>query len=181
MPDLEPVDTTAAGDRRQPSIREQLEAHTGDPVCAACHKIMDPFGFSMEHFDAIGRWRDEDAGQPIDAISIMYDGTVVGGPVDLRDFFVKYSEQFVRSLTEKLLTYALGRGVEYHDMPVVRSIVREAASDNYRLDSIIQAIVGSARFQMNMKGGERPDQMASNEPQLMPALATAAIARGERR
>ena len=76
VPDLEPVDTSAAGDRRQPSIREQLEAHTGDPVCAACHKIMDPFGFAMEHFDAIGRWRDEDAGQPIDAVSIMYDGTI---------------------------------------------------------------------------------------------------------
>ena len=181
VPDLEPVDTSAAGDRRQPSIREQLEAHTGDPVCAACHMIMDPFGFAMEHFDAIGRWRDEDAGQPIDAVSIMYDGTMVGGPVDLRDFFVKYSEQFVRSLTEKLLTYALGRGVEYHDMPVVRSVVREAASNNYRLDSIIQAIVGSAPFQMNMKSRERPDQMASNEPQLMPALATAAIARGESR
>ena len=181
VPDLEPVDTSAAGDRRQPSMREQLEAHTGDPVCAACHKIMDPFGFAMEHFDAIGRWRDEDAGEPIDAVSIMYDGTVVRGPVDLREFFVRYSEQFVRSLTEKLLTYALGRGVEYYDMPVVRSVVSEAASDGYRLDSIIQAIIASEPFQMNMKGGERPDRIASDEPQPLPALATAAIARRESR
>ncbi|MDE0000799.1 MAG: DUF1588 domain-containing protein, partial [Rhodospirillaceae bacterium] len=179
VPDLEPVDTSAAGDRRQPSIREQLEAHTVDPVCAACHKIMDPFGFAMEHFDAIGRWREEDAGEPINAVSIMYDGTVVRGPVDLREFFVRYSEQFVRSLTEKLLTYALGRGVEYYDMPVVRSVVSQAASDNYRLDSIIQAIVGSEPFQMNMKGGEQPDRIASDEPQLLPALATSAIARRE--
>ena len=161
VPDLDPVDTAAAGDRRQPSMREQLKAHTVDPVCSACHKIMDPFGFAMEHFDAIGRWRDEDAGQPIDAVSIMYDGTVVGGPADLREFFVGYSEQFVRSLTEKLLTYALGRGVEYYDMPVVRSVVREAAGDGYRLDSIVQAIVGSEPFQMNMKGGEEPDRIAN--------------------
>ena len=177
VPDLEPVDTSAAGNRRQPSIREQLEAHTGDPVCAACHKIMDPFGFAMEHFDAIGRWRDEDAGEPIDAVSIMYDGTRVGGPVDLREFFVKYSEQFVRSLTEKLLTYALGRGVEYYDMPVVRAVVREAARDDYRLDSIIQAIVISEPFHMSMKGGEQADQIVSDDPQLMPAMAATAIAR----
>ena len=181
VPDLEPVDTSAAGDRRQPSMREQLEAHTVDPVCAACHKIMDPFGFAMEHFDAIGRWREEDAGEPINAVSIMYDGTVVRGPEDLREFFVRYSEQFVRSLTEKLLTYALGRGVEYYDMPVVRSVVSQAAGNNYRLDSIIQAIVGSEPFQMNMKGGEQPDRTASDEPQLLPALATAAIARRESR
>ena len=181
VPDLEPVDTSAAGSRRQPSMREQLEAHTGDPVCAACHKIMDPFGFAMEHFDAIGRWRDEDAGEPIDAVSIMYDGTRVGGPVDLREFFVKYSEQFVRSLTEKLLTYALGRGVEYYDMPVVRDVVREAASVDYRLDSIILAIVGSAPFQMNMKGGGQPDQLASDASHLMPAMTPAAIARRENR
>ena len=135
----------------------------------------------MEHFDAIGRWREEDAGQPIDSISIMYDGTIVGGPADLREFFVRYSEQFVRSLTEKLLTYALGRGVEYYDMPVVRSVVSQTASDAYRLDAIIQAIVGSEPFQMNMKGGEQPDPLAADEPQLMPALATAANARRESR
>ena len=181
VPDLEPVDTTAAGDRRQPSIREQLEAHVGDPVCSACHKIMDPFGFAMENFDAIGRWRDLDAGEPINAVSIMYDGSLVGGPADLREFFVRYSEQFVRSLTEKLLTYALGRGVEYYDMPVVRSVVSQAASDDYRLDSIIQAIVGSEPFQMNMKGGEQPDRIASDELQPLQALATAAIARRESR
>ncbi len=176
VPDLEPVDTTAAGDRRQPSIREQLEAHTGDPVCSACHKIMDPFGFAMEHFDAVGRWRDEDAGEPINAVSIMYDGTRVGGPVELREFFLKYSEQFVRSLTEKLLTYALGRGVEYYDMPVVRSVVNQAASDDYRLNSIIQAIVGSEPFRMNMKGGEEPEGLASGETQRTLEMATAAIA-----
>ena len=181
VPDLEPVDTSAAGIRRQPTIRDQLEAHVGDPVCAACHKIMDPFGFAMEHFDAIGRWRDVDAGEPINSVSILYDGTVVRGPVDLREFFVRYSHQFVRSLTEKLLTYALGRGVEYHDMPVVRSVVRQAASEDYRLDSIIQAIVGSEPFQMNMKGGEQPDRATADESGFLPALATAAIARSESR
>ena len=94
---------------------------------------------------------------------------------------MKYSEQFVRSLTEKLLTYALGRGVEYYDMPVVRAVVREAAGNDYRLDSIVQAIVSSEPFHMNMKGGEQPEQLVSDEPQLMRALENTAIARRENR
>ncbi|MGE4657340.1 MAG: DUF1592 domain-containing protein [Gammaproteobacteria bacterium] len=154
IPDLEPVDLEPAGSRRQPTIREQLEAHQNDPVCSACHKIMDPFGFAMEHFDAIGRWRDEDGDSPINTSSFMYDGTSVSGPADLREFFVKYSGQFVRVVTEKLLTYALGRGVEYYDMPVVRSIIREAASDNYRLSSLILEVIKSDPFLMNMKNEE---------------------------
>lgn len=154
IPDLEPVDLEAAGGKHQPSIREQLEAHQNDPVCSACHKIMDPFGFALENFNAIGRWRDQDGNLPIDASSVMYDGSPISGPADLRKFFVKYSDQFVRVVTEKLLTYALGRGLEYYDMPVVRSVVREASGDDYRLSSLILAVVKSDPFLMNMKNEE---------------------------
>ena len=173
VPDLEPVEIDATGNQRQPTMREQLKAHVADPVCTACHEIMDPFGFALEHFDAIGQWRDEDAGAPIDAASIMYDGTLINGPADLREFFLKYSDQFVRALTEKLLTYALGRGVEYHDMPAVRSILGESASEDHRLSSIILAIVKSDPFQMNMKVTQ-PDEAAGMKTRPTPRVQAAA-------
>ena len=173
VPDLEPMATDAAGNRRQPTMREQLAAHTADPVCSACHKIMDPFGFALEHFDAIGRWREVDAGAPVNAASIMYDGTPINGPVELREFLLKYSEQFVRALTEKLLTYALGRGVEYYDMPTVRSIVSESAVEDHRLGSIILAIVNSDPFQMNTKAAQ-PNRVASSDSRPTPRIEAAA-------
>ena len=173
VPDLESVATDAAGNRRQPTMREQLAAHTADPVCSACHKIMDPFGFALEHFDAIGRWRKVDAGAPVNAASIMYDGTPINGPVELREFLLKYSEQFVRALTEKLLTYALGRGVEYYDMPTVRSIVSESAVEDHRLGSIILAIVKSDPFQMNTKATQ-PNRVASSDSRPTPRIEAAA-------
>jgi hypothetical protein len=133
------------------TLRQQMEAHRANPACAGCHKMMDPIGFAMENFDGIGKWRTKDAGQNVDASSQLTDGTKVNGVVDLRNALMHYSPQFARTVTEKLLTYALGRGVEYQDMPVVRAIVRQAAADNYRFSAILDGIVNSDLFQMNRK------------------------------
>jgi hypothetical protein len=111
-------------------------------------------GFALENFDAVGAWRTQDEGQPIDASGVLADGTKLDGVASLRDLLVRYQAQFVRVVTEKLLTYALGRGLEYQDMPMVRSIVRDAAATKYRLSSIVVGIVRSQAFQMNMKSGE---------------------------
>jgi len=111
---------------------------------------MDPLGFALENFDAIGEWRAQDrwAGTPIDASGELIDGTKVSGPADLRKALVKRGPQFVQTMTEKLMTYALGRSVDYYDMPTVRQIVRDAARDNYRFSSLVMGIVKSAPFQM---------------------------------
>jgi len=112
---------------------------------------MDPIGFALENFDGIATWRTEDEGNFINASVEIYDGTKINGPAGLRQAMLKYSPQFVRTATEKLLTYALGRGVEYYDMPLVRSIVRDAEKSNYRFSSLVLDIVKSEPFQMNMK------------------------------
>ncbi len=130
------------------SVREMLEAHRANPVCASCHARMDPLGLSLENFDGIGQWRTMDAGKPIDASGVLLDGTKVDGPVALRRALVAQKEQFVRTVTAKLLTYSLGRGIEYYDAPAIRGIVRNAAADDYRWSSVILGIVKSAPFQM---------------------------------
>ena len=131
------------------SMREQMQAHRANPTCAACHARMDPIGFALENYDAVGRWRDEDAGAPIDASGKLPDGTGFSGPSGLNELLLtKYRADFVRTAVEKLLTYALGRGVDYHDYPTIRSIDRDAARDNYRISSLILAIVKSTPFQM---------------------------------
>jgi hypothetical protein len=145
------------------SMRERMEEHRANPACASCHKMMDPIGFAMENFDAVGKWRVNEFDKKLDVAGQLSDGSKVDGPAGLRDGLIRYSPQFVRVLTEKLLTYALGRGAEYYDMPVVRSVVREAAPNNYRLTSLIVGIVKSAPFQMNLKVEEAgtPRQTAS--------------------
>ncbi|PYR27904.1 MAG: hypothetical protein DMF98_04415, partial [Acidobacteria bacterium] len=131
------------------SMREQMQVHRANAVCAACHARMDPIGFALENYDAVGRWRSEDAGTMIDASGKLPDGTDFQGPAGLSQLLLtRYRDDFVRTATEKLLTYALGRGVEYYDFPAVRSIDREAARDNYRISSLILAIVKSTPFQM---------------------------------
>jgi len=131
------------------SMREQMQAHRANPTCAACHARMDPIGFALENYDAVGRWRDEDAGAPIDASGKLPDGTGFIGPAGLNELLLtKYRADFVRTAVEKLLTYALGRGVDHHDYPTIRSIDRDAARDNYRISSLILAIVKSTPFQM---------------------------------
>jgi mono/diheme cytochrome c family protein len=133
---------------RPRTLREQMEAHRKDPGCASCHKIMDPLGFALENFDAVGTWRTHDAGIPIDASGQLTDGTSVDGVVAVRQALLKRPEVFVGVLTEKLLTYGLGRGLQHYDMPVVREIVRDARRRDYRFSSIVLGIVGSPPFQM---------------------------------
>jgi cytochrome c551/c552 len=133
------------------SLRQQMEMHRRVEPCASCHKIMDPIGIAMENFDAIGKWRTEDEGIPIDASGVLVDGTKMNGIVDLREALLHYSPQFVRNVTERLVTYALSRGVEYYDMPMIRSIVQDAGKNNYRFSSIVLGIVKSPQFQTNMK------------------------------
>jgi mono/diheme cytochrome c family protein len=133
------------------TMREQMAEHRANPVCAACHKIMDPIGFALENFDAVGAWRTDDAGIAIDASGELADGTRVDGVVTLRQALLKHPDVFVRTMTEKMLTYALGRGLDYRDMPVVRSIVRESDRHNYRFSSLVLGIVNSVPFQMKTK------------------------------
>ncbi len=130
------------------SVRERLEAHRSMEPCASCHKLMDPIGFSLENFDAVGSWRTTDGGYPIDASGKLFDGGQVNGPASLRNALVARSGLFVRGLTVKLLTYALGRGVEYYDMPTVRSIERDLAKNDNRFSALVMGIVKSAPFQM---------------------------------
>jgi hypothetical protein len=133
------------------SMRQQMELHRQNAVCASCHKLMDPLGFAMENFDAVGSWRTTDAGSPIDASGLFIDGTQLNGIASLRQALLNRPEVFAGTLTEKLLTYALGRGVDYHDMPAVRKIVRDAAAQNYRFSSLILGIATSTPFQQGMK------------------------------
>jgi hypothetical protein len=133
------------------SVRERMEAHRKNPVCASCHKIMDPIGFALENFDLTGKWRTTDGGVPVDASSQMVDGTKLAGPAGLRQALLSRSDVFVSTLTEKLLTYSVGRGLKYYDMPAVRAITREAGRNDDRFSSIVLGIVRSKPFQMRMK------------------------------
>ncbi len=130
------------------TVRERLEEHRRNPACATCHRVMDPLGFSLDNFDAIGQWRTKEAGLPIDASGQLADGTKINGIADLRAALLKHPERFAGTMTEKLMTYALGRGLEYFDMPVVRGIARDAAQNDYRFSSIVMGIVKSTAFQM---------------------------------
>jgi hypothetical protein len=130
------------------TVREMLEQHRASPVCASCHSRMDPLGFSLENFDAIGRWRTRDGDAAINATGVLLDGTKVDGPAALRRALIARQEQFVRTVTAKLLTYAIGRQMEDADGPAIRAIVRAAAVDDYRWSSAILAIVKSPPFQM---------------------------------
>jgi len=147
VPALEPV----ADDGRPRSIREQMVAHRGSPVCASCHKLMDPIGLALENFDAVGRWRTNDVAGPIDATGDLLDGTHVNGVVELRQALLKRPDVFVGTMTEKLMTYAINRGVDASDMPTVRRIVREVSKQDYRFSSLVLGIVKSPAFQMRTK------------------------------
>ncbi|HET9468485.1 MAG TPA: DUF1592 domain-containing protein [Vicinamibacterales bacterium] len=146
-----PPDVNAALDEtklvKTTTVREMLEQHRSNPACASCHANMDPLGFSLENFDAIGQWRTTDGESPIDASGVLMDGTKVNGPVALRNALLKQKDQFVKSVTGKLMMYALGREIDYHDAPAIRAIMRTAAADNYRWSSTILALVKSPPFQ----------------------------------
>ena len=150
VPQLQIIATDVHGGVR-PTIRQQMEMHRSVEPCASCHKIMDPIGFSLENFDAVGHWRTTDDGAPINTAGVLVDGTKLNGVKELREALVRYSPQFVRVATEKLMIYALGRGTEYFDMPLIRSIVHDAAKNNYRFSSLVLGVVKSEPFQMNGK------------------------------
>jgi hypothetical protein len=133
------------------TLRQRLELHRANDVCASCHNVMDPVGLALENFDLIGKWREQDGDAPIDAEGILVDGTTLSGPADVRKALLDRSEAFMTTVTEKLLMYAVGRPVEYYDMPAVRSIVRAAAQNDNRFSSVVLGIVRSAPFQMKIK------------------------------
>jgi hypothetical protein len=142
------------GAQQPTSVRQRMEEHRTNPVCAACHKIMDPIGFSLENFDLIGTWRATEGGVQIDPSGQLVDGTKLDGPASLRQALLSRSDVFVQTMTEKLLTYGTGRALKYYDMPVVRSITREAARNDNHFSSLILGVVKSDPFQMRVKAGD---------------------------
>jgi hypothetical protein len=149
-PNVEAFPEAEIGSGQVRTVRDIIAKHRENPVCYSCHGVMDPLGFALENFDAVGVWRDKDryAGVPIDSAAELPDGTPIAGPDDLREALVARSEQFVQTFTERLLMYALGRTVDYRDMPAVRKIVHEAARDDYRFSSVIWQIVASEPFRL---------------------------------
>ena len=130
------------------SVRERLEQHRKNPVCASCHSRMDPLGFALESFNGVGKWRTTDANAPIDATGVLPDGTAFNGPVEFRSALLARPQEFTRTVVERLMIYALGRGIEPFDQPAIRAIVKRAEADNYRWSSIVIGIVQSVPFQM---------------------------------
>jgi hypothetical protein len=133
------------------SVRERMEAHRGNPVCAGCHKIMDPIGLTLENFDGVGHWRTMDSGSKIDVTGQLVDGTPLDGPPSLRNALLGRPEAFVGTMTEKLLMYGVGRETKYYDMPVVRGVMRDAEQDRFKFSGLVLGIVNSAPFQMKVK------------------------------
>jgi hypothetical protein len=132
-------------------MRERLAMHSTNPSCASCHKMFEPMGLAMENFDAVGQWRTTEVGSPIDSVGVITDGTSIDGIKGLRELSMRKRDLFAEVVIEKLLTYAIGRGLEYDDMPMVRSLSRTAAQDNYRFSSLIMGVVQSPAFTMNTK------------------------------
>jgi hypothetical protein len=131
------------------SMRQAMEMHRANPVCATCHSRMDPIGFALENFDGVGQWRDKDNGTPIDASGKLPNGTTFSGAAGLKDLILnQHRDEFISTFTEKLMTYALGRGLESYDQPAVRSVMREAAKENDSIPALIRAIIDSPQFQM---------------------------------
>jgi hypothetical protein len=146
-PNIPTLDETPVGPQAT-TLRERMELHRKNPPCSGCHRVMDPIGFALENYDAIGRWRATDEGAAVDASGRLMDGSDISGPASLRDALVRNPEVFVRTMTEKLMTYALGRGLDAADMPAVRAVTRSAAADGYRFSALVLGIVRSVPFQM---------------------------------
>lgn len=162
VPDLE--QTNAVREDRLLSVRERMEQHRANPACNSCHKVIDPLGLALENFDPSGKWRIKDLGVPVDPTGVMYDGTPISGPADLRAALLKHKDAILLSFTESLLTYALGRQVEYYDMPTVRAIVRDAAKNEHRFSSFISGVVNSQAFRMARATDVEPTAARSSNP-----------------
>jgi len=144
------------------TLRKRMELHRADATCASCHRIMDPIGFAMEPFDLTGRWRTTDGGLPIDASGSLVDGTPLNGPASLRAALIARSDTFVATLTEKMMTYALGRTLRPADMPAVRAAVREAAVRDDRFSAVVLSVVGSAPFLERTRRAAPPTTVTAN-------------------
>jgi hypothetical protein len=153
VPDLE--ETKGVKGARLLTVRERMEEHRKNPACTSCHKVIDPLGLALENYDPTGAWRIKDNEMPIDANGDLYDGTKMNGPADLRAALMKHKDVILLSFTENLMTYAIGRRVEYQDMPTIRTIVRDAARNDNRMSAFILGVVNSAQFRMNRNGQER--------------------------
>ena len=148
------VPPLAESDRRAPtSLRERMEQHRASPVCASCHSRMDPLGFALEHFDAVGKWRESDGGAQINA-TITWQGDTIDSPRAFREALLATGDEFIRTVTEKLMIYALGRGVDYYDAPTLRGIVRDLTANDSRWSSLVLGIVASEPFQMRRAAGD---------------------------
>jgi hypothetical protein len=147
VPLLEEIGAAQNGKRL--SVRERMEEHRKSPACASCHRVIDPIGLALDGFDPTGRWRIKDNEVPVDAAGVLYDGTPIDGPSGLRDALLRHQDVFLQTFTTNLMTYALGRRVEYYDMPTVRAIVRDARSRNLRLSAFVLGIVNSPAFRMS--------------------------------
>ena len=151
-PNIPPFPENGRGQKESASVRERMEQHRANPVCASCHKIMDPMGFALENFDNTGKWRDKDGASPVNAASQLVDGSTIEGPVGLRNaLLASYSTQLVRTFSAKLMTFALGRTLRTNDMPRVRKIVRESGADGNKFSTIVAGIVSSPQFRMRTK------------------------------
>jgi hypothetical protein len=133
------------------SMREAMLQHRANPACAGCHAKMDPIGFALENFDAVGRWRDEDGGKPIDVVSTLPDGTRLDGVEGVRRLVLRDPRLFIEAMTSKLLMYAVGRNVQYYDGPAIRAIARESQKRNYTFASLVEGVVESEQFQLRVK------------------------------
>jgi hypothetical protein len=159
-----PLDDGKSGGRPL-TMKERMEDHRRNPACANCHKLMDPIGLALENFDGIGAWRTREAGSRIDPATQLADGTAVNGVVELRQAILRRPETFVRTVTENLLTYALGRELSADDMPAVRAVMRRAAPGQYRLADLIEAVTTSTPFTMRVKAAEpEATRVASRTP-----------------
>jgi len=147
-PNVPSLDESKTNNGKPMTVREALEAHRVNPACAVCHKVMDPLGFALENFDATGKWRTSDGGNPIDTTGVAPDGFPLSGPGDLRKYLDSHKDQFVNTVASKLMTYALGRGVEYYDAPALRKVMNDAEANEYRWSSLVLGIVKSTPFQM---------------------------------
>ena len=166
-PDIPELEDDAVQDGRFLTVREQLEMHRDDPRCVSCHRMIDPIGLALENFDVSGAWRIRDRGTPIDAASDFYDGTPIASPSELRAALLKRPEPLLRTFTENLMAYALGRRLAYYDMPAVREIVREAAADDYRVSAFILGVATSDAFRMKagpVRVDESPDPSEGANP-----------------
>ena len=165
-PDIPAFEETAAAEEgRLLTVRERMEEHRANPVCSSCHNVIDPLGLALENFDVTGAWRIRDGGNPVDPVGVMYNGRELASPADLRTALLDIPDVILRTFTENLMAYALGRRVEYYDMSTIRAITRNAAAEDYRMSAFVLGVVGSPAFQMARAGAVAEDEPATRDPQ----------------